>query len=181
MCEIGGADNNIPFNEIENGCNDREEVVRELEQRCAHLSAELAAEKQNGTQEEVQYHNICVLCWGQILVIKPGRSLSRQEYISPSSRTRTHILFDTGANLNCLDFDLLQALLNPCLVREHKYVSQHKCLNGTGNGSASIVGWAVVIIAFEGANFPVSCDIVINLGLAGIIGCNFMGQTKPLC
>ena len=42
------------------------------------------------------------------------------------------------------------------------------------------MGWAVVIIAFEGATLLVSCDIVINLGLTGIMGCNFMGQTKAM-
>ena len=115
ICEICGADNNIPFSELENGCDDKEEVVRQLEQRCAHLSAELAAEQQNGTQEEVQYHHVCVLCWGQILLIKLDHTLSRQEYISQV--LQTHVLFDTGANSNYLDFGLFQALLKMGLIK----------------------------------------------------------------
>ena len=97
-CEAGSANDNS-FNEIGND-GDGMAVVRELEQRCAHLSAELAAEKRNGPQG-VQYNNVCVLCWGQILLIKPDHTLSRQEYISQA--LRTHVLFDTGANLNYLD------------------------------------------------------------------------------
>ena len=89
-------------------------------------------------------------------------------------------MFDTGANLNCIDFDLFLTLLKQGLVRDYTYFSRYKCLNGTGNGSASICGWAVVIIAFEGITIPISCDIVINLGLTFIIGCNWMDQTQAL-
>jgi len=77
-CEAGSANDNS-FNEIGND-SDGMAVVRELEQRCAHLSAELAAEKRNGPQG-VQYNNVGVLCWGQVLMIKDDRTLSRRSIL----------------------------------------------------------------------------------------------------
>ena len=41
--------------------------------------------------------------------IKDDHTLLRQEYINTS--VRTYLFFDTGANLNCLDFDLFLTLL----------------------------------------------------------------------
>ena len=73
-CEADSVSDNT-FNEV--GCDgDGMAVVRELEQRCAHLAAELAAEKRKGPQE-VQHNNVCVLCWGQVLFIKDDRTLLR--------------------------------------------------------------------------------------------------------
>lgn len=37
-----------------------------------------------------------------------------------------------------------------------------------------------MIIAFEGITIPVSCDIVINLGVTFIMGCNWMDQLQAL-
>ena len=166
------------FNEVGNdNDSDDETDVRELEQRCAHLAAELAAEDRT-SPSGVVHSNQCVLSWSNVLFIKDDRTLLRQEYINSS--VRTYLLFDTGANLNCIDFDLFLTLLRQGLVRNYKYFSRYKCLNGTGNGSASICGWAVVIIAFEGITIPVSCDVVINLGVTFIMGCNWMDQLQAL-
>ena len=76
-CEADGSVSTNIFNEIGND-DDDQTVVRELEQRCAHLAAELAAEKRSGSQE-AQHNNVCVLCWGQVLLIKDDRTLLRQE------------------------------------------------------------------------------------------------------
>ena len=97
-----------PRDEVGNDSDD-ETDDRELGQRYAHLAAELAAENRT-SPSDVVHRNQCVLSWGCVLFIKDDRTLLRQEYINSS--VRTYLLFDTGANLNCIDFDLFFTLLN---------------------------------------------------------------------
>jgi len=62
------------------------------------------------------------------------------------------------------------------LVKEHAWYKRAKSLNGCGNGSASIIGWAIVVVAFERETIVMAFEVVINLGVTCIIGCNTMGR-----
>ena len=120
------------------------------------------------------------LCCAGVMCCSFRRSLDLRASSILASLYERICCFDTGANLDCIDYDLFKALFEMGLVRDLSFYVKPKSLNGTGNGSASIVGWAVVIIAFEGMTLPFAGDIVINLGITGIVGCNSMGRFKTM-
>ena len=93
---------------------------------------------------------------------------------------RTHLLVDSGANLGCVDYDLFKVLKTMNLVRESSYYKNAKNLNGCGNGSASIIGRAVMVVAFERESLVLAFEIVINLGITCILGCNTMGRLNTV-